>query len=411
MSHTTSRNCRSLFSSYTDLSGPPKDILINPYAELKEMSLTPADIETLLPFATDNTFMPTFGYWRNFHPDRTLHRVSWPVEDLINGAAQQTLVDIKGLDALDDDGKKQALDKIKAWCAAHAGKSAVDLLEETIRTTKDQGDFLKAAGKALRLQQPQLITVAVSRAGDFPKATSDIAQLCVLSGQPGFADQARQWLKATPAVKEPELGQGTMDEFGHAQDVSEIRFWSALILVRDGDRAKDEGLDILRGYLDKDDGTFYYPRAVPTLLATKDEKLAVLACGVLKKPGILNSPRDEADQIRRLFLAGRPECRDLLLAELKDMTPGSQQETSWGPDGKTTSTYPPASQYIPMLIAQWRKDDYRYDDSTFASGQKKLRGELAGWIKTQVALIQQGKTPDMKTDVSANFSRWQIDAP
>jgi hypothetical protein len=39
------------------------------------------------------------------------------------------------------------------------------------------------------------------------------------------------------------------------------------------------------------------------------------------------------------------------------------------------------------------------------------RAELAEWIKAQFALIQQGKTPDMRTDLSNDAPQWQIDAP
>jgi hypothetical protein len=358
------------------------------------------------------------GKWRAIparHAKRfTFDRVSWAVEDLINEAAQQTLVDLKELDALDDDGKKQALDKIKAWCAAHAGKSAADLLAETISTSKNQDDFLKAARKALALKQPQLIASAVARTGDFPKIAPDIAQLALLSGSPAFVEQARAWLKANPPSNTP--GHGPNDvvmnmNVGGSRDADEIRFWSALILVRDGDHAKDEGLDVLRDFLDKDDGTFYYPHAIPTLLATKNEKLMALACGVLKKPGILNWAGDGADQIRRFFLAGRPECRDFLIAELKNTSPGQETQFVTGPNGQTATEHPPASQGIVDIICRWRKDDFRIDESASPSENLKKRRELEDWINAQFALIQQGKTPDMRTDVSDNVPRWQIDEP
>jgi hypothetical protein len=226
-----------------------------------------------------------------------------------------------------------------------------------------------------------------------------------------MADQARQWIKANAPAKEPVLGQSTMDDYGSAQSVDEIRLWSALILLKDGDRSKYEGLDVLQPILDKDDSSFFYPRAIPTLLATKDEKLIGVACGVLKKPALLTSAWDSADQIRRLFLAGRPECRDFLIAELKDTVPGKDTETSMGPDGKTVTTHPPASQNIVNIICRWRKDDFHIDESSPSKEQLKKRQELSDWINAQFALIQQGKAPDMKTELNDDVPEWHVDAP
>jgi hypothetical protein len=137
----------------------------------------------------------------------------------------------------------------------------------------------------------------------------------------------------------------------------------------------------------------------------------VMACGVLKKPGILTAGWDYADQIRRLFLAGRPECRDFLIAELKDTAPSSQTETTTGADGKDHEVHPPASADIVNTICHWRKDGFRIDDSAPASENMKKRRELADWINAQFALIQQGKAPDMNTTLSDYVPRPQIDAP
>jgi hypothetical protein len=385
--------------------------VINPYNELKALALAPADIQLLLPYVTDDDFMPTYSYWRDFHPARTLHRVSWATADLVNKAAQETLVDPGSLENLDDAGKRATLDRIKAWCAAHEGKSASDLLAETIETTKDERDFVRAAGTAAQQKQPRLLMLAAARAEEFPdwRAAAKIAQFCFQSGFPGFVDQARKWIKETDKraaadeAKPPKPANAPVylgEEDPLIADYSQTRFWSALILLRDGDHGKMEGFDVLQPLLKMDDGSFYYPHCMGALLATKDEKVIGLACEVLKKPALLTTPWDSGDQLRRLFLAGRPECRDFLIATLKDDSPEGQSTMDKQIDGKTVTEPILKGRCIAEIVCQWRTDDYRIGEDLPNTEQIKKRAELAAWIGGQFDLVRKGRQPDMKTQLS-----------
>jgi hypothetical protein len=60
---------------------------INPNLELKRMDLNAHDLAALAPYAADQDYMLTYSYFRDFHPSRTLHRVSWAVEKLANDIA------------------------------------------------------------------------------------------------------------------------------------------------------------------------------------------------------------------------------------------------------------------------------------------------------------------------------------
>ena len=403
-------------------SYPQGTEVINPYNELKAMSLSAADIRLLLPYVRDDDFMPTFSFWRYFHPGRTLHRVSWPVTDLVNEAAQKTLVDLSSLDGLDDAGKHAALAKITAWCDAHAGKSASDLLADTIQTTKDEKDFVQAAGKAAEQKRTDLLLLAAARAKDFPDsaATAKVAQICFQSGLPGFVDQARAWIKDTDkqaaidAAKPPKPADAPV-YLGEVDppfaDYSVTRFWSALILLRDGDHTKVDGLDVLRPLLKADDGSYYYPRCMGALLDTKNGKVIALACEVLKKPAILTTPWDSGDDIRRLFLAGRPECRDFLIATLKENSPDGQSTMDKQIDGKTVTEPILKGRSIAEIICQWRNDNYTIDESLPNTDQIKKRKELTDWINAQFDLISQGKPPQMNTQLSADVQEWHVDAP
>jgi len=403
-------------------SYPQGTEVINPYNELKGMSLSASDIRLLLPCVTDDDYLPTYSYWRNFHPGRTLHRVSWPVTELVNEAAQETLVDLNSLDGLDDAGKQAALAKIKAWCDAHAGKSASDLLADTIQATKDEKDFVQAVGKAAEQKRTDLLLLAAARAKDFPdsSATAKVAQVCYQSGLPGFVEQARTWIKDTDkqaaidAAKPPKPADAPI-YLGEVDppfaDYSVTRFWSALILLRDGDQTKVEGFDVLRPLLKADDGSYYYPRCMGALLGTKDEKVTALACNVLKKPAILTTPWDSGDDIRRLFLAGRPECRDFLIATLKNNSPDGQSTMDKQIDDKKVTEPILKGRSIAEIICQWRNDNYTIDESLPNTVQIKKRKELADWINAQFDLIRQGKPPQMNTQLSADILEWHIDAP
>ncbi len=403
-------------------SYPQGTEVINPYNQLKAMSLTAADIQLLLPYVNDDDFIPTYSYWRSFHPGRTLHRVSWPVTDLVNEAAQQTLVDLRSLDGLDDAGKQAALAKIKAWCDAHAGKSASDLLADTIQTTKDEKDFVQAAGKSVEQKKPDLLKLAAARAKDFPdsKATASVAQICFQSGFPGFVDQARTWIKdtdkqaAADAAKPPKPADAPV-YLGEVDppfaDYSVTRFWSALILLRDGNQSTSEVIAVLQPLLKADDGSFYYPKCMATLLATKDDKVISLACEVLKKPALLTTPWDSGDQIRRLFLAGRPECRDFLISTLKDDSPDGQSTMDKQINGKSVTEPILKGRSIAEIICQWRTDNYTIDENLPNTAQIKKRSELTDWLNAQFDLIRQGKAPQMNTQLSSEVQEWHIDAP
>jgi hypothetical protein len=104
--------------------------VINPYVELQGLKLDLADLPTLAPFVADETFMPTFSYWRDFHPKRTLHQVNWAVAELMNETAKRDLADLRNFSGGDEAGKKKHVDKILEWCKANAGKTRDQLTDE-----------------------------------------------------------------------------------------------------------------------------------------------------------------------------------------------------------------------------------------------------------------------------------------
>jgi len=118
------------FAEPYSLGAARKTEWINPYTELRELGLTPAEIPTLVPHLNDKTFLPTFSYWRDFHAKRTLHQLNWVVAAVINDAAKKPLVNVSIFESEDAAEKQKHTDTILAWCKENAAKTRDQLPDE-----------------------------------------------------------------------------------------------------------------------------------------------------------------------------------------------------------------------------------------------------------------------------------------
>src|SRR5262249_30871788 len=141
--------------------------VINPYRELGEMKLTVADLPALVPYLADENYLLAFSYWRDFHPNRTLHQVNWAVAELVNDAAARDLADLNTFSGLDEEGRKKHLEKILTWCKANAGKTRDDLLLDAARTAEGWREFAGAAGELVAARKAEVLPVLLARAKDF----------------------------------------------------------------------------------------------------------------------------------------------------------------------------------------------------------------------------------------------------
>ena len=54
------------------------------------MKLTVRDLPILIPYLEDTDYLPTFSYWRDFHPSRNLFRVDQEfVAEIIDDTASE----------------------------------------------------------------------------------------------------------------------------------------------------------------------------------------------------------------------------------------------------------------------------------------------------------------------------------
>ena len=363
--------------------------VVNPFVELHEMNIQVAELPALLPFLADENFMPTYSYWRFFHPNRTLHQVNWAVANIINGAAKHDLAQLSKFSVLDKQGRQRHIDSILDWCRRNARKSEKELLLQSLAEAKTWREFKQAADETAEDRLTEALPTFVRRFADFDRCQGDIAELCCRLDSPDAVAPARKWLTS---------------------EHESIRFWSALILLRHGDQTKPEGLAELEPLLAKDEDCYWYPNAIEPLLATKNEKAVALAYGFLKKNSVHWLAEYLSQILERLFLAGRQEGLYSVLAHLESEKPDGN--TSGTYDGKEVQRSLVEGDHTATIVTTWQTGDKTFDLLLPDDVRRSQRKQLRRWLKEQFALIQAGKKPDITIlPVRLRMAQAQFDAP
>ncbi|MGD0089898.1 MAG: hypothetical protein ABSE73_08250 [Planctomycetota bacterium] len=387
------------FAGPRDSRDKTNKTVINPYNELQALKLEISELPWLVPFLADENYMPTFNYWRDFHPRRTFHQVNWAVGNVVNDAAHRDLAELGAYFALDDAGKKQHIQKILDWCKTNSAKTREQLLLEVLETSKDWREVGRGAGEAVRGKVVKAFPLLARRMSDFPKNRADIAELCCALEAPEAAAEARKWLKDANAT---------------------VRFYAALILIRSSPQgAKPEGLDELQELLNRPEekgemnafnAKEFFPCAIDGLLAAKHEAALKLACSILDQPDFVKTP-SARPVVQRLFLAGRQEALDFMLQHLDNADSTGKENGEW--KGQKVERALIVGDDIAKAIAHWRQDNgYHYETLAPDDERAKEREALKGWLKEQFALLKAGKNPEMNTNPPPiERQRWKIDAP
>jgi hypothetical protein len=131
--------------------------LVNPLTELEKLKLDVADVPALVPHLLDDRTLPTVGFWRDFHPARTLYTVNEVVGWLIDAIAHQPLAQVGKLATLDEAGKRAHLASIVEWAEKNATRSEKDRLLDVL--SKDQSWYA-----AERLVVKEIVEKKISEA-------------------------------------------------------------------------------------------------------------------------------------------------------------------------------------------------------------------------------------------------------
>jgi hypothetical protein len=165
--------------------------------------------------------------------------------------------------------------------------------------------------------------------------------------------------------------------------------------LRHGDKQKQEGLAEMEAVLSKDDGRLYLA-AIEPLLTTGNDKAAALACGILAEKRFVVEYRTLRPIAQRLFLAGRRECLDYLLAKLDSERP--IRKSSGIRDGRRVERTLAEGDRFAEMITFWHGGRPEYDTLARDADRRAQRKQLATWLKEQFSLIEAGKKPDVRPE-------------
>jgi len=348
---------------------------INPYVELKALGLEPADLEIVAEYITDAQFIPAYDYWRYFHPQRSLYRVSYVAAKLVNEAAMRKLVDY-------EDGSDPPVetlvtwkDHVLKWARDHRGKSRPNLALEAIANCRTWVEVKTAVTACINMKEGRVFRALELRLRDFPKNHEEAAALAFYVNSPETVDAARLWLK-------------------HSDE--DVRYWAARILLRHGDRAKLEGYDELKAVLDESPVIRDFTRAIDDLLSIGTEEARTFACRILKKESF--KPWEEEGgraALQRLFLAGRPEALEYIESKLDDPTVVYLIGKGGIDEPRTPDNVITAGDCLAKQLCQWSLKEKEFDDHAPGAQRAMWRKELRVWIRKQADLIRKGEKSEL----------------
>jgi hypothetical protein len=215
-----------------------KTLVINPLTELKGpynwfdenkpkprgMELTLKDVPQLGRYLRDDWYMPTVGFWRDFHPDRNLAGTRQWFAQVINGLAGKDICKIAGWTHLTPAEIDKEIERISQWATENAGKSKVQLQWDALREIVKAGGNWHAVQDRVGwlLEHKETDAYGVMKTYLHDDTTDDWSKGQIL----------QLYLKHDPAQAR-ELAPGFLN---HKQ--SYLSFYAALIVFQTGDRDK-----------------------------------------------------------------------------------------------------------------------------------------------------------------------------
>jgi len=352
------------------------------------MGLVPADVKTLAPLLLDKQYIPTFSYWRDFHPKRTLYRVAWLVADIINDSACENLV-AGDFFQQDEKEQKKRVDAILKWCDENADLSRIALMERTLRSTDNPKTFLKTASMAVKEKRDDVYPSILENAGRFPEHLEETEDICLeMDGDvPELLDAARKWLEN----KSPST-----------------RFRASMILLKHN--APGCLAEVAKAVDAKDgDRSFFHAKAVEALLENGSPEALKLADSMpfpeMEPRTLLNAA------LQRLFLAGRGAALEFILKELSDETKTGHKAVG-DRNGKPVSRETTRADNMAEILDAWSRYKLKYEAFAPEKTRNAIRDKATEWVKKQFEKIKAGKKPDMNTATLPIFqSHLQVDAP
>jgi hypothetical protein len=355
-----------------------KYCVINPYNELVEMQLTPPEVELLLPYLLDRSFIPTYTYHRDFMSGRTNHRMSWVLNDLIYTMTDKHFFNSRSFDSLNTEGRSAAIETIRKWCVENKEISQETRTNTILNTTAQWSEFTKALQTARTKHYAILLPVIEKRFNDFQQKSwrshkGVLARLMYEEGNEKYISVVQKW--------------------NENKDEREVIFWTSLFLLKNDKDHYNTSIKKLESVLKDDDGSTFYPHAIDVLLNLKTERAKKLAEGILNKQQfmMMMSFDWQLNCVKKLIAAKSDYTLNFLSKKLNEIVNGPVPKISQSPEAPQMFSQ---SDMFASVIDKLRSIDYAI--YTIAPGDRqKYVSELEHWFNLQVKKIKSGEDSEM----------------
>jgi hypothetical protein len=386
---------RKLAISYWDRDA--KYEVINPFSELIEMKLNMRETELLLPYLLSNDYIASYSYFRDFMPERTLHKVSWVVNRLLYEITNKVFFDQHNFDLISLDQKKAEVDKIQQWCGDNAALSPEERVIKLLKTTDKWADFQKGMQTAKEYKYDSLLPVLVARFNDFsggfsPTPKGMMSETMYELGNKTYIPAVKAWTKNLTDLW--------------------VNLWSAMFLLKYDTASYETAMKELEKILNQDDGTTYYPHAMELLLSRNDQRARRLAEGILDRPEF---PRFVdwdyyLNFIKELLRLKSDYTFNALSKQLNSLTP--EQFEALSKNGGDPHMMVLGDNYV-IAVSKLKYGNlpiHYFEENNTA--KLAYRKDLSEWFTAQYKLLKEGKPNELNlnltpTDAPVTF----IDTP
>jgi HEAT repeat protein len=339
------RGKTEVINPLSELDGCEGHVLGDGYVT-KGLELTIKDIPALSKHLRDDCYMPCVGFWRNFHPDRTLASTRTEVAGIINGLAVRNLCGIGKWDKLTVKEIDAEIARINTWAAENADKSRIDLkwiaFQDKVKAAGEWRDVEGWVDHLLGLKElsadrrKEVFELAEKYFRD-PKATG-WTRTAVLDLFAKY-DQAGGLKLAQKHLADPDPG---------------LRLSAALLVFRAGDKAKAR--PILGDAVQEGDG---WEAAAEALLADDTPESRMELVRLTRNPRLhLGSDLNRPDLLARCAAAGLkgPYAYYLKLLQIdgNEYPPRGQDEKGWK---GTSYPRPVAEVFAAEIVRQFAPND------------------------------------------------------
>lgn len=362
--------------------------VVNPVRELINLQISPLEVKQVVPYLLSEDYIPSYTYHRDFFPERTLHKVSWVVADIVFKTTQQQFLKVREFDTMTLKQKEGVVENILKWCDSQNGKTASEITHEILQKSTKWNEFYPALKRAYAAKEPYLTKLLVARFKDFsdegfPTEQGTIANYLFLVDTGTQVDVVKSWMDMS-------------DDW--------VKYWSSLYLLKNSEVDKVKSLNSLAQILEKCDGTTFYPEAMDELLKQGPQGLAI-AEEVLLLPTIefAMTFATKQNMIKKLLTAKSEAAYNFLYDGM--LEPASQD----GNGGGKYFTKRDACILFVDLLQPASKKIYSMEMSV--QDKKNYALKLSQWFSDNFKAYSNGSKNELQLDlVPEEKSYWFVDA-